>query len=54
MSKHDDGIEVFRCACCGRDVPWSQGASDGMPEHCDECARHVQGWFEAVFGEGVA
>lgn len=28
---------VFRCASCGRYVPWSYGASDDMPDVCDAC-----------------
>ncbi len=30
-------MNTFRCAGCGRRVPWSEGAGDDMPEHCDDC-----------------
>lgn len=29
---------TFTCAGCKRDVPWSMGADDDHPEHCDDCA----------------
>jgi len=32
-----DEEKLFRCEGCGRLVPWSEGASDDMPEHCDDC-----------------
>lgn len=30
-------MPTFTCAWCRRDVPWSEGCSDDMPEVCDEC-----------------
>lgn len=39
--------ETFKCAGCGKDKPWSQGASDDMPEHCDEC------WSAAHAGDST-
>jgi hypothetical protein len=32
-----DAPETFRCALCGRDTPWAQGAADDRPELCDGC-----------------
>lgn len=28
---------TYRCAWCRRDVPWCMGASDDMPDVCDDC-----------------
>lgn len=33
--------ETYVCPWCGRRVPWTDGAADGMPEACDGC------WAEA-------
>lgn len=32
-----DRRKLFRCNGCSRLVPWSQGCSDDMPDHCDDC-----------------
>lgn len=29
--------ETYRCAMCGKDVPWLDGAADDEPELCDRC-----------------
>ena len=28
---------LFCCAGCEQWVPWSKGADDDMPGHCDDC-----------------
>jgi hypothetical protein len=29
--------ETFKCSECSRLMPWCRGASDDMPDACDEC-----------------
>ena len=31
--------ETFVCIRCEKRVPWSKGAHDSFPDHCDDC------WF---------
>lgn len=28
---------IFECSTCGYLRPWCRGASDGMPDSCDDC-----------------
>lgn len=28
---------LYKCVGCNRWVPWSNGAADDMPNHCDDC-----------------
>ncbi len=28
---------VYTCVGCQQVTPWENGASDDMPDHCDEC-----------------
>jgi hypothetical protein len=29
--------QMYKCKGCERVLPWSFGASDDMPDHCDDC-----------------
>lgn len=29
--------ETYECVGCHKEVPWSNGGANDMPEHCDDC-----------------
>lgn len=44
--------ELYLCAGCGRWRPWSDGAADDMPDHCDRCWALAHG-YEVLILEPV-
>lgn len=36
--------QTFSCPGCERDMPWSEGAYDDLPELCNDCACEVWIW----------
>lgn len=49
-SMQDDGLVtcLYRCEGCDRLVPWSNGAADDMPDHCDDCWAQAHGHERSV------
>lgn len=43
---------IFKCTTCKNLVPWCKGASDGMPDSCDDCWVVAQQMQEAAGIEG--
>ncbi len=39
---------VFLCPGCVRQVGWCRGASDELPDHCDDCAEQVLAALDAA------